>query len=113
MDNILPYIRRFHALNYAVVDVNIPSHDAPDSNPPTYIQKPSPQWLENQTKELLCYIWDNFIETWGVNSVVLMGVGDAYLGVKQLLTSRGTTPPSPPFPTPFLHTHYPLPPSHF
>lgn len=41
------------------------------------------------TKELLCYIWDNYLEAFDCNSIAIMGVGDAYLGAKQLLTSRG------------------------
>ena len=50
--------------------------------------------MQEQTKDLLCYLWDNYIEINTGASLTLMGVGDAYLGIKQLLTSRGTSSPS-------------------
>jgi histone deacetylase 6 len=43
------------------------------------------------TKELLCYLWDNYFEINPSSSITLMGVGDAYLGIKELLISRGTS----------------------
>lgn len=52
-----------------------------------YLPKSSETELQQQTKELLCYLWDNYLENTRA-SVTLMGVGDAYLGVKQLLISR-------------------------
>ena len=41
-----------------------------------------------QTKELLCYLWDNYLEGYSTNKIVLMGVGESYCGIKMLLTSR-------------------------
>jgi hypothetical protein len=57
------------------------------------VPKPSETALQEQTKELLCYLWDNYFEINQSSSITLMGVGDAYLGIKQLLTSRGIPPP--------------------
>lgn len=92
IDPILPYIRRFHALGFGILDINIPAHMLPDNSPsnsPEYLLKPSSGQLEATTKELLCYLWDNYLEGYASENIVLMGVGDAYLGVKMLLTSRG------------------------
>ncbi len=36
----------------------------------------------------MCYLWDNYLEGYASNDILLMGVGDSYLAVKLLLTSR-------------------------
>jgi hypothetical protein len=101
-DPLLPYIRRFIASGFGVVDVNMPVF-APqeptglafpqNATSGSYLQKPTgsalASLLERTTKELLCYLWDNYLEGYASNCIVLMGVGDSYLGVKQLLVSRG------------------------
>ncbi len=60
--------------------------------------------MQEQTKELLCYLWDNYLEIHSNSSITLMGVGDAYHGVKQLLISRGTSP----FPSSLVPSFPPL-----
>jgi histone deacetylase 6 len=50
--------------------------------------------LGQKINELVCYLWDNYLEGYESTDIVLMGVGYSYLGVKMLLTSRGE-PPSP------------------
>lgn len=51
-------------------------------------------------RELVCYIWDNYLQLYdSVEEIFLMGVGNAYLGVKMLLISRGTFPLSPLLPS--------------
>lgn len=41
-------------------------------------------------RELVCYIWDNYLQLYdSAPEIFLMGVGNAYLGVKMLLISRG------------------------
>lgn len=45
--------------------------------------------LQAQMTELICYLWDNYLEGYESHDIVLMGVGYSYLGVKMLLTSRG------------------------
>lgn len=54
--------------------------------------RPTVVELEIQMKDLICYIWDNFIELYASNNIIIMGVGDAYLAIKQLLTSRECRP---------------------
>jgi histone deacetylase 6 len=47
--------------------------------------------MEAQILELVCYIWDNYLQLYdGIDEIFLMGVGNAYLGVKALLMNRGT-----------------------
>jgi hypothetical protein len=62
--------------------------------------------IESQTKELLCYLWDNYLEGYASNSIVVMGVGDAYIGAKQLLLNRGKS--LPPYPHPTYPEHFTL-----
>lgn len=46
--------------------------------------------LEAEIKELICYLWDNYIQLYeNADEVFIMGVGYAYLGVKMLLLNRG------------------------
>lgn len=87
-DPVLPYIDWAIRAGFGVLDVNIPSHlTSPGES--SFSSKLNEAELNLQTKDLLCYLWDNYLEGYASNCIVLMGVGDAYLGVKQLLTSRG------------------------
>ncbi len=46
--------------------------------------------LQHQIQELACYIWDNYLQvSEAAENIFLMGVGNAYLGVKVLLINRG------------------------
>ena len=57
--------------------------------------------LQAQVQELMCYIWDNYLQLYdSVEDIFLMGVGNAYLGIKVLLINR-RKPPTPPFLTLF------------
>jgi histone deacetylase 6 len=77
----------------------MPQHvSSPEDDEPFYPRPLEPDIVQ-QSKELLCYLWDNYLQINESASITLMGVGDAYLGIKQLLTSRGT--PSTHF-APFL-----------
>jgi histone deacetylase 6 len=40
-------------------------------------------------KELMCYLWDNYLDLHDSEHVVLMGVGDSYSAVRELLVNRG------------------------
>jgi len=52
--------------------------------------------IQSQLQELMCYIWDNYVELFeAVDDIFLMGVGSAYLGVKVLLMNRSTYPTLP------------------
>lgn len=41
----------------------------------------------------MCYLWDNFLQLYAADEIFLMGVGNAYVGVKLLLINRGKTRP--------------------
>ncbi|KAE8447296.1 hypothetical protein EG329_010854 [Mollisiaceae sp. DMI_Dod_QoI] len=92
-DDLKPYIAWAIENGYGVVDVNFPQQVSKGvefgSALDSYLPKASEILLQNQTKDLLCYIWDNYLELLPNASVTLVGVGDAYMGIKQLLTSRG------------------------
>lgn len=46
--------------------------------------------LQDQVRTLMCYLWDNFLQLYAADEIFLMGVGNAYVGVKLLLINRGT-----------------------
>jgi histone deacetylase 6 len=45
--------------------------------------------LQEQVRTLVCYLWDNFLQLYAADEIFLMGVGNAYVGVKLLLINRG------------------------
>ena len=45
--------------------------------------------MQSQIQELVCYIWDNYLQISEASpQIFLLGVGNAYLGVKVLLVNR-------------------------
>jgi histone deacetylase 6 len=93
-DNVLPYINWAVANKFGVIDICFPQFSNPDLDIPD--QAIAEAEMTTQCKELLCYIWDNYLGLQLDGSVTVMGVGDACVGVKQLLLARGTFlfPPS-------------------
>jgi len=91
-DGVLPYIDWATSQGYGVIDINIPFHISSGSESPRLLPpKPSESVLQTQTKDLLCYLWDNYLSLLPSSSLLLlMGVGDSYLGIKSLLTSRSS-----------------------
>lgn len=49
--------------------------------------------LEAEIKELICYLWDNYIQLYDADEVFIMGVGYAYIGIKMLLLNRSEASP--------------------
>ncbi|KAG4030058.1 hypothetical protein MFRU_013g00820 [Monilinia fructicola] len=89
LDQIPEYIEWATINEIGVMDINIPmTSDFFPSATRSYPPRPTSFELEVQMKDLACYIWDNFIDLYESENILLMGVGDAYLAVKQLLTSR-------------------------
>jgi histone deacetylase 6 len=87
-DGVSNYIDWAVANGFGVIDVNIPQSLAEATDMEPYVPKSSEPELQMQTKELLCYLWDNYLENTKA-CITLLGIGDAYLGIKQLLISRG------------------------
>lgn len=52
------------------------------------MQRPGELTLSQQIKELMNYIWDNYVQLYDFEDLFLIGVGNANLGVKLLLTER-------------------------
>jgi histone deacetylase 6 len=102
-DGISPYIDWAVSNGFGVIDVNIPQYISSPTDTDPYMPKLSEPVLGQQMKELLCYLWDNYFEVNTASSIFIMGVGDAYLGIKQLLTSRGIYPSSVPLIPPHLY----------
>lgn len=46
--------------------------------------------LEAEIMELVCYLWDNYLQLYDAEEVFIMGVGYAYIGIKLLLLNRST-----------------------
>jgi hypothetical protein len=46
--------------------------------------------LEAEIMELVCYLWDNYLQLYDADEVFIMGVGYAYIGIKLLLLNRST-----------------------
>ncbi|KAB8292243.1 hypothetical protein EYC80_007985 [Monilinia laxa] len=89
VDPVLGYIEWAVANEIGVMDINIPWNSEPlVSATGSYPPRSTGFELENEIKDLVCYIWDNFIDLYASDNILLMGAGDAYLAVKQLLTSR-------------------------
>jgi histone deacetylase 6 len=54
----------------------------------TYLEKYTENEITTRTKDIMCYLWDNYLENYDTQEITLMGVGESYQGVKQLLTNR-------------------------
>lgn len=49
--------------------------------------------LQAEVKELMCYLWDNYLQLYDADEVFIVGVGYAYLGIKMLLLNRSEASP--------------------
>lgn len=128
-DGTEKYIEWAHSKNIGIMDINVPRY--------TSVRFPFVQWSskadgvaqeslpflgigdekrqEAEIRELVCYLWDNYLQLYNSENVFIMGVGQAYIGVKMLLLSRSdASPPGksprhhrpaqpPPFSLPFPH----------
>lgn len=108
-DELKSYIDWAIKNDFAVMDVTLPSSsprfDELGNPYDSFTAKSNEQDISIQCKELLVYLWENWLELIGNTSITLMGVGDANLGIKQLLQAKGTflaSPPSLPFLSPTL-----------
>lgn len=49
--------------------------------------------LQAEVRELMCYLWDNYLQLYDADQVFIVGVGYAYLGIKMLLLNRSDASP--------------------
>ncbi|KAI9053957.1 hypothetical protein LZ554_002901 [Drepanopeziza brunnea f. sp. 'monogermtubi'] len=87
-EGILPYIDWAVNHGFGVIDINCPQHISQPSDTDPYVPKPTEGTMGAQVRDLLCFIWDNYLELNRDANITLMGVGDAYFGIKQLLVAR-------------------------
>ncbi|OBT80163.1 hypothetical protein VF21_00614 [Pseudogymnoascus sp. 05NY08] len=90
-DGVMAYIDWAYNNGYAVIDVNMPMHiEDTDANieEEGFIERPTEMVHRERMKELMCYLWDNYLELHDSEHVVLMGVGDSYGAVRELLVNR-------------------------
>lgn len=87
-DGVTTYIKWAQENNFGVIDANIPHYITQPEDIDPYNPRPNEQTLSYQIKELMNYIWDNYVQLYDCDDLFLMGVGNAYLGVKLLLTER-------------------------
>lgn len=88
-DGVTQYIEWAVAQKFGVMDINIPYYVTHPEDTDPFTQRTDERAMQLQIQELVCYIWDNYLQLWdNVEEIFLMGVGFAYLGVKTLLISR-------------------------
>ncbi|KFY58770.1 hypothetical protein V496_05973 [Pseudogymnoascus sp. VKM F-4515 (FW-2607)] len=90
-DGLMAYIDWAVNNGYAVIDVNMPMHiDDSDANieEEGFIERPTEMVHRERMKELMCFLWDNYLEVHESEHIVLMGVGDSYSAVRELLVNR-------------------------
>ncbi|KAF2129034.1 hypothetical protein P153DRAFT_357507 [Dothidotthia symphoricarpi CBS 119687] len=81
---------------FQVMDVNIPRVVSVE-NEFGYTRSDDSTVRAHQTRELATYLWENYVEPYDATQVFLMGIGDAYLGLVDLLSlnENCTEPDSP------------------
>lgn len=89
VDGVTDYIDWSVKQGFGIMDVNVPAYLAQDDDTDPFTPRSSEKELQEQIKSLVGYLWDNYIQLFKTKEIVLMGVGNAYLGVKVLLVSRG------------------------
>ncbi|KAI0137186.1 hypothetical protein BJ170DRAFT_678041 [Xylariales sp. AK1849] len=92
MDGVTSYIEWAHKNGFGIIDANVPHYITHPEDIDSFIQGADEKMLSSQIKELMNYIWDNYVQLFDAEDLFLMGVGNAYLGVKLLLTERRKYP---------------------
>ncbi|KAG5928293.1 hypothetical protein E4U53_002711 [Claviceps sorghi] len=88
VDGVTQYIDWAVSQKFGVMDINIPAYVAREEDMNSYIPSSRESALQEQIQQLACYLWDNFLQLYETDEIFLMGVGNAYLGVKVLLINR-------------------------
>lgn len=74
--------------DFAVIDVNIPSHITPENDTGGYVEPDNVELRAAATRELATYLWENYIEVNESANIYLLGIGAAYAGVVWLLSNE-------------------------
>lgn len=102
------YIEWAYSKNFGIMDINVPRYSLVSS-----VALPSGWWRltarmqdsvpfapngddkrqETEIKELICFLWDNYLQLYNSENIIIMGVGYAYIGIKMLLLNRSDASP--------------------
>lgn len=75
---------------FGIIDVNVPHYHTQPEDTESHVPRMTEEAMQGQLQELVCYIWDNYLQiSDAAQQIFVMGVGQAYLGVKMLLVNRG------------------------
>jgi histone deacetylase 6 len=89
---VASYIDWAYKHDFGVIDANVPHYITHPEDIDPYTPRADERTLQQQIQEMICYVWDNYLQLYDAEDLFLIGVGNAYLGVKVLLTSRGMSP---------------------
>ncbi|KAF1926568.1 putative histone deacetylase [Didymella exigua CBS 183.55] len=78
---------------FSIIDVNIPQFVAVESEESNlgFTKADDQKVRADKTREMANYLWTNYIEPNNATQVFFMGIGDAYLGLVDLLSRNETT----------------------
>ncbi|KAI0556275.1 histone deacetylase [Xylaria curta] len=88
LDGVMSYVDWGNKNDFGIIDANIPHYITHPEDIDAFIPRATEKSLQQQIQELVCFIWDNYLQLYGVEELFVLGVGNAYLGVKVLLTTR-------------------------
>ncbi|KZN89076.1 Histone deacetylase [Penicillium chrysogenum] len=84
-DSLTEYVKWTVRKGYAVIDVNVPKHVTQEA---AGGYKGEDQNRPSATEELAGYLWDNYIDANQATEIFLLGVGNAFFGVSNMLIHR-------------------------
>ncbi|KAL4747341.1 hypothetical protein BDW72DRAFT_182965 [Aspergillus terricola var. indicus] len=87
-DVMKDYVQWAVGKGYAVIDVNIPKHVTTEPSSGRFEEEDENR--PTATEELAGYLWDNYIEPNEATEIFLVGIGNAFYGVANLLINRET-----------------------
>ncbi|CAI7670803.1 unnamed protein product [Penicillium bialowiezense] len=85
-DSLKDYVKWICDKGYAVIDVNIPKHITREDSIGRYEGEDDDR--PTSTEQLAAYLWDNYIDANQATDIFLLGVGNAFHGVVNLLINR-------------------------
>ncbi|KAF7563107.1 hypothetical protein G7046_g1043 [Stylonectria norvegica] len=88
VDGVTDYIDWAVSRKFGVMDVNVPAYITHEEDSDAFIPGFNERALQEQIQSLICYLWDNYLQLYDADEIFLMGIGNAYLGVKVLLMNR-------------------------
>lgn len=72
---------------FAVIDMNIPRERLPDGASEAQVQEAANRH-RNRAREAICFVYDNYLDEHSTDNIILMGSGEAFAVVKELLVNR-------------------------